>query len=96
MMPSMQLSLTILKISLINVGEIGCMQHEKYNKHVFFISNTFASNARLRFAKNKAKAKQHPENELFLFEYRSLSSSTLSLKIIRNILKIYRKQVRSV
>ena len=29
--------------------------------HAFFISNTFISNARLKLAKNQAKAKQHPE-----------------------------------
>ena len=30
----------------------------------FFISNTFVSNARLKWAKNQAKTKQHPEAEL--------------------------------
>ena len=30
----------------------------------FFMSNTFISNARLKSAKNKANAKQHPEAEL--------------------------------
>ena len=38
------------------------------------------SNVRLILAKNKANAKQHPEVELLLFEYCSLSSSTLSFK----------------
>ena len=37
-------------------------------------------NARLKLAKNQAKAKQHPEAELLLFENFSLSSSTLSSK----------------
>ena len=32
--------------------------------HAFFISNAFISNARLKLAKNSAKAKQHPETEL--------------------------------
>ena len=38
------------------------------------------SNVRLILAKNRANAKQHPEVELLLFEYCSLSSSTLSFK----------------
>ena len=38
------------------------------------------SNVRLILAKNKANAKQHPEVELLLFEYCSLSSSTLPFK----------------
>ena len=46
----------------------------------FFISNTFRSNAKLKLAKNQAKAKQHPEAELLLFENYSLSFSTLSSK----------------
>ena len=32
--------------------------------HAFFIGNEFISNARLKLAKNQAKAKQHPEAEL--------------------------------
>ena len=32
--------------------------------HVFFISNTFVSNTRLKLAKNQANTKQHPEAEL--------------------------------
>ena len=47
---------------------------------LFFISNAFISNVRLNLAKNKAKAKQHPEAELLLFENYSLSSFTLSAK----------------
>ena len=35
---------------------------------LFFISNTFISNARLKLAKNHAKAKQHLGAELLLFE----------------------------
>ena len=31
--------------------------------HAFYISNTFISNAMLKFAKNQANAKQHPEAE---------------------------------
>ena len=47
-----------------------------------FISNTFIYNARLKLAKNQAKAKQHPETELLLFEDYCLSSSMLSSKNI--------------
>ena len=43
---------------------------------LFFISKTFASNARLKFVKKQAKAKA----ELLLFENCLLSSSTLSSK----------------
>ena len=50
----------------------------------FFISNTFISNARLKFAKNQANAKQHPEAELLLFGNYSYSSSTLSSKNSRS------------
>ena len=46
----------------------------------FFISNTFISNTRLKFAKNQANAKKHPEAELSLFENYSHSSSTLLSK----------------
>ena len=47
---------------------------------VFFINNTFTSNARLKLAKIQAKAKQQPEVKLLLFENYLLSSSTLSCK----------------
>ena len=50
------------------------------NLHAFFISNIFIGNARLKFAKNQANAKQHPEAEPLLFENYSRSSSTLSSK----------------
>ena len=53
----------------------------------FFISNTFTSNTRLKSTNNQAEAKQHPEAELLLFENYSLSSSTLSSKNNRDILK---------
>ena len=51
-----------------------------FEVHAFFISNTFISNAWLKLAKNQAKAKQHPEAELLLFENKSHSSSKLSSK----------------
>ena len=35
---------------------------------LFDISNTFISNTRLKWAKNPANAKQHPEADLLLFE----------------------------
>ena len=60
-----------------------------------FISSTFISNARLKLAKNQAKAKQHPEAELLLFENYSLSSSTLSSKYNRGYSKkCTKRQVR--
>ena len=62
----------------------------------FFISNTFISNARLKLAKNQAKAKQHPEAELLLFENYSLLSSKLSSKNSRRYSKKYTKTSASV
>ena len=47
---------------------------------LLFISNTFTSNARLKFAKRQANAKQHPEAELLPFENYSHSLFTLSSK----------------
>ena len=48
--------------------------------NAFFISTTFVGNRRPKLAKNQAKAKQHSEAELLLFENYSHSSSTLSSK----------------
>ena len=58
-----------------------------------FISNTFISNARLKLAKNQAKAKQHAGAKLLLYENYWLSSTTLSCKtnqedILSNVRKI--------
>ena len=53
--------------------------HSKYND----VRNLQLKNkmlGRLKLAKNQAKAKQHPEAELLLFEIYLLSSSTLSSK----------------
>ena len=47
---------------------------------LFFISNIFISNGRLKLAKNQANAKQQPEAELLLFRNYSYSLSTLSSK----------------
>ena len=47
---------------------------------LFFISNTFICNARLKLAENQTNAKQHAEAELLLFENYSHSSYTLSSK----------------
>ena len=58
---------------------------------LFYISNTL-SNARLKLA----KAKQHPEAELLLFENYSLSSSTLSPKNNRRYSKNVQKTNASV
>ena len=50
----------------------GCSCCKKYlNKHrlyAYFISNTFVSNTKLELAKNPAKANQHTESKLLLFE----------------------------
>ena len=46
--------------------------------HLFFISNSFISNSRLKLTKNQANAKQHPEAELLTYENYKHSSSTLS------------------
>ena len=50
------------------------------------------SNARMKLAKNEAKAKQQFEAELLLFENYWVFSSTLSYKVIYNK-KIYKNQV---
>ena len=49
------------------------------------------SNARLKLAKNQAKAEQHFETELLLFENYLLSSSKLPSKINRRYSKKYTK-----
>ena len=49
-------------------------QRNDQNNARFFISNSLVSNARLKLAKNRAKAKQHPEAAPLLFENYSLSS----------------------
>ena len=59
---------------------------------LFFISNNFISNARLKLAKNQAHVKQHPEAELWLFENYSHSLSTLSSKNNRTYSKKYAKE----
>ena len=73
--------ITKLSYSLKNVHFIKRFLY--YCQHIntrFFISNTFISNTRLKFAKNQANAKKHPEAELSLFENYSHSSSTLLSK----------------
>ena len=47
------------------------------NIYAFYVRKAFISNARLKLAKNQAKAKQHPKVEISLFENNSLSLSTL-------------------
>ena len=59
---------------------------------LFFISNTFVRNTRLKLAKNQANAKQHPEAELLLYENYSDSSSMLSHKNNRTYSKNYTKE----
>ena len=41
--------------------------------NTFFVGNTFITNARLELAKNQAKANQHPETELLIFDAKTLS-----------------------
>ena len=60
----------------------------------FLTKKTFKSNARLKLAKNQAKAKQRPEAELLLFKSYWFSSSRYHLKIIQNIPKNVQKTVR--
>ena len=60
----------------------------------FFIGNTFISNARLKLAKNHAKAKKHAE--LWLFENYSLSHPLYHPKIIGDFLKNIQKTNASV
>ena len=51
--------------------------------HASVVGNTFISNARLKWAKHKGNAKQHPIAELLLFENYLHSSSMLSSKNTR-------------
>ena len=60
-------------------------------KYMFFISNTFICNAELKLAKNQARAKQHPEAEILLFENYSDSSPPLSSKYNRTYSKKWTK-----
>ena len=60
------------------------------------MSNTFRSNSTMKLAKNQAKAKQHPEAKLLLFEHFSLSSSRYHPKTIGNILLNVQKTRTSV
>ena len=59
---------------------------------LFFISNNFISNARLKFIKNQASTKQRPEAELLLFEKLQYSSSTLPSKNNRTYSKKQAKE----
>ena len=73
---------------MVKKGEEG-----KINKILtFFISNTFISNARLKFEKTQAKAKQRPEAEFLLLENYSLSSFMLSSKTNMRYSKKYAKK----
>ena len=48
----------------------------------------------MKFSKNQAKAKQHPEAELLLLRNSSLSSSTLSSKNNKRYFETCKKEVR--
>ena len=52
------------------------------NRNLWCTFQLLRWNTKLKLAKNEAKAKQHPETELLLFENYSLSSSMLSSKLI--------------
>ena len=58
---------------------------------LFYISNAFRSNVKLKLAKNQANAKQHLESELLIFENYSHYLSRHHPKIITHILKIKQK-----
>ena len=62
----------------------------------FLINSTFISNARLKLAKYQAKAEQHSEAELLLFENHLLSSSTFSFENNRRYSKNIQKANTSV
>ena len=47
---------------------------------IFFISDSFISNTRLKLAKDQGKTKQYAETELLIFENHTLSSFMLSFK----------------
>ena len=81
----MTLKTFIRKNRLINIAPEHCFD---LTLHAFFISNTFISNTRLKFAKSQAKAKQHPKAELLPLENYSHSSSSLSYKNNRTYSKI--------
>ena len=59
------------------------------NKSVirFFMSNMFTCNARLKLAKKQAKAKQHSEDQLLLFENFHILHPCYHPKIIGHTLK---------
>ena len=67
-----------------------------FNIHAFFISNIFISNAKLKLANNQAKARQHPEDELLLFENYSLFYPRYHPKIVEDILNNLLKTSTSV
>ena len=88
------------EVSLLCLYRGGCnfTKDDLFIIHTRFLSRskTFISNAKLKLAKNQAKAKQHPEAELLLFENYWISWSTLSSKIIKAILKNVQKTNTSV
>ena len=62
--------------------------------HAFFISNISVSSARLKLAKNSAKAKQHPEVDFHYLKIIHFFHSRYHLKIIGDILKKYTENNR--
>ena len=57
------------------------------------MSNIFVSNKKLKLVKTQAKAKQNPEAVLLLFENICFLHPRYYPKILRDILKMHKKQV---
>ena len=83
---------TIFQATVCNYNKVNFHLHKLQQKliaiHASFYKQHFykqpqaeiISNPRLKLAKNQAKAKQHPQAKLLLFEHYLLSSFTLSFK----------------
>ena len=65
-----------------------------FNTRFFYIKNTFYKQHDAEITKNQAKAKQHSEAELLLFENCSFLHSCYHPKLIWNILKNMQKARR--
>ena len=65
---------------------------------LFYVSNTFISNARLKLTKSQVNAKEHPEAELLLQNYKIIHILNWGYlpKIIRNVLKSKKKSKMKV
>ena len=80
----------ILKNFFLIVKANGKVNLHLFNRITrFFISNTLISNARLKLAKNQAKAKHHPETELPLFENACFFHPKMIQDILKNVEKLH-------